>query len=86
MTKVRIRINLEKWGGTGEAPEQFIERMNANITAIEKNGLRMYTDLAQKETNPNQKEYWQEQVEYITRKIKRYRKEICKAEAEIAKN
>lgn len=80
MASVRIRINLEKWGGTGETPEQFIERMTANITAMENNGLKFYTDLMQKEANPKQKEYWQEQIEYITRKIKRYRKEIRKAE------
>ena len=82
MTSARVRTNLEKWGGTGETPEQFINRMNVNIEAIENNGLKMYMDLMQKETNPEKKVYWQEQAEYIIRKIRRYKKEISKAEAE----
>lgn len=106
MTTLTVKVNLTKWEecrAFGETAEQFIKRMQGNISNIEKNGLKADKESLERELKGIGKENWckanhipadeadkewnhkiewrMDSIKHTERKIRRYRKEIAKAEA-----
>ena len=85
MTRLRVHINLLKWESAkafGDSPETFINRMNYQINC-ERIEMNRYATEANTEKDPHRKEWLEGGIGYSERKIKRYEREIRKAQKEM---
>ena len=81
MATLRVTMNLTKYDcGFWTKPENYIEYMTEFADGIEKNGLRLAEETLEfkKKTGASDIDWAEEQVEYIKRKIKRYRNRAAK--------